>query len=931
MNLMKQIRTLLVLLSFISVTSLGMSQTMSVKGTVYDSTGTIKLKNAMVMAVRVSDSILLDHVRTDADGKFEIGGFEVDTFALTIEFPGHDEKTYYIFGHADNYDITIPSVVLPSKSQELDEVVIYAYKDPIYYKGDTLVYVADSFQVAEGAVVEDLLKKLPGITVDKDGKITSAGREISQVLVDGDEFFGTDPTIATKNLGADGIAEVQVYEKENDEGIGGDDEKIQVLDLKLKDDAKKGYFGRASGASDFALTPVDGEIGTNPFYEGELLLNKFKGSQKISVFALGSNTPRSNFGWGDMNKFGLENESGGGNRWDPRAQGNTSGIPQTLKAGVYYSDKLGEKKRTKIGFNYSYYNDRLEAISASESQYLLTDTTYYTDDSTRNYTYNQSHRINFNLESDLDSLTTIQIKPSFTIDGGTAEESNYSSFFDTQRNQTLGTAIENTTESNGYTVGGFARITRRFMKPKRELELRYDISGENNTSTGSLDSRTQFFSAFLPNDTTLQSKENDNGNMNHFGTLTYIEPLSKKLRLEFEYLYQYGTANLDKSTFDRDPVTDQYTLFNPFFSNIFDTKRQQNRGGLRLIFNVPKHELSVGARYRNIAIENVNQITDTTISQNINNFLPRISYNFKPSMSKRVRVSYETSSSAPSISDLAPVPDNTNPNRIQIGNPDLRPNYVHSFNAFFNTWNALSGKFLWAGTNVMVTDDAFSTETYYDQFGRTVSKTINVDGNMSAFIFSGAGFSFFGRKLEFRPQINGSYFRYKTIITGQDNVTDNYAFTPSLDVVVRLLGDSLEFNLNGSYSFNNAVSSLNNTATPYSTENYGGDMQWRLKGGWKLGLEGRYTKNSLPGDGFFNTDFFVLNAEITKFLLKTQNLQVSLLGNDILNQNINARREINGNIITDYRTTIISRYFLLKVTYRFNNRKTKEEDFNGWH
>lgn len=277
---MKQIRTLLVLLSFISVTSLGMSQTMSVKGTVYDSTGTIKLKNAMVMAVRVCDSILLDHVRTDADGKFEIGGFEVDTFALTIEFPGHDEKTYYIFGHADNYDITIPSVVLPSKSQELDEVVIYAYKDPIYYKGDTLVYVADSFQVAEGAVVEDLLKKLPGITVDKDGKITSAGREISQVLVDGDEFFGTDPTIATKNLGADGIAEVQVYEKENDEGIGGDDEKIQVLDLKLKDDAKKGYFGRASGASDFALTPVDGEIGTNPFYEGELLLNKFKGSQK---------------------------------------------------------------------------------------------------------------------------------------------------------------------------------------------------------------------------------------------------------------------------------------------------------------------------------------------------------------------------------------------------------------------------------------------------------------------------------------------------------------------------------------------------------------------------------------------------------------------------------------------------------------------------
>ena len=128
-----------------------------------------------------------------------------------------------------------------------------------------------------------------------------------------------DPTIATKNLGADGVAEVQVYEKENDEGIGGDDEKIQVLDLKLKEDAKKGYFGRISGASDFALTPIDGEIGTNPVYEGELLLNKFKGAQKISVFALTPKTPRSTFGWGDMNKFGLDNEQGSGSRWNERS------------------------------------------------------------------------------------------------------------------------------------------------------------------------------------------------------------------------------------------------------------------------------------------------------------------------------------------------------------------------------------------------------------------------------------------------------------------------------------------------------------------------------------------------------------------------------------------------------------------------------------
>ena len=156
----------------ISTTSISWAQEMSVKGTVYDTTGQVPLKNAMVMAVRMKDSLLLGFTRTGVDGTFTLNGFEVDTFSLIIDHPVTDEKIYYMFGHADNKDITIPSIVMPSMSQELEEVVIYAYKDPIYYKGDTLVYVADSFKVGEGAVVEDLLKKLPGITVDRDGKIT---------------------------------------------------------------------------------------------------------------------------------------------------------------------------------------------------------------------------------------------------------------------------------------------------------------------------------------------------------------------------------------------------------------------------------------------------------------------------------------------------------------------------------------------------------------------------------------------------------------------------------------------------------------------------------------------------------------------------------------------------------------------------------------
>ena len=258
-------------------------QEMKVTGTVMDSTGTQPLHQAMIMAVRVKDSVLLGFTRTASNGTFSLGGFPIDTFSMVISHPRFDDKTIYIFGSKEDYNINIQTLKMPAKSRELQEVMIYANKNPIYYKGDTLVYVADSFKVEEGAVVEDLLKKLPGLKIDKDGKITSQGQEIKKVLVDGDEFFGTDPTVATKNLGADGIETVQIYEKTDNETIGGSDEKIRVLDLKLKEDAKKGYFGRVSAASDLAVTSLDNYYGSRHFYEGELLFNEFNSKQKISV------------------------------------------------------------------------------------------------------------------------------------------------------------------------------------------------------------------------------------------------------------------------------------------------------------------------------------------------------------------------------------------------------------------------------------------------------------------------------------------------------------------------------------------------------------------------------------------------------------------------------------------------------------------------
>jgi len=889
---------------------------MKVTGTVYDTAGVQKLENVSVMAVRLKDSLLLKFTRTNSEGSFELTDFPPDTFNLIIEHPGLDPKSYFIFGNSENAEIEIPIIKLNPPSQQLDEVVIFANKSAIYFVGDTLRYVADSFNVAENAVVEDLLKKLPGIKVEDDGSITSQGQDIEQVLVDGDEFFGSDPTIATRNLGAKGIETVDVYEKDREGASIGDDDKMQVMDLKLKDDAKKGYFGKVSGASDFAL------FEDNAFYEGEFLYNNFNKKRKISVFALSSNTPKSNFGFGDAAKFGLDNERNG-NWWDQGSSANTSGIPRTLKTGLYYSDKIG--KTGKINVNYSYYESQLNAVSRSQSSYFLSDTSYRTVDSVDLDERTQSHRINLAYKTKIDSLTTIEIKPSFRFDAATDSSSTRNNFFGQNNDQSLKTSIFNSNDSKGFSSESEFRVIRKFKKPKRELKAEYYLKTSDNETESTLENTSNYYLP-QPSDSIIeQDKTNENQSLNQSGILTYTEPITKYIKLQVEYLYQNNKST--QEIFAKDRLNNNVLIDD--LSNNFDNVRIQNRGTAILSYQNFKHTFQAGLGYRNIMIDNRNLITDSLITQNIDNLLPQFRYQFKPSQGTRLNIRYNTRSDQPSINDLQPVQDNSNPNAIQIGNPDLEPNYVHSININFNTWKALSGRYIWSGLRATYTDNAFANSTTYDDYGRTISQTRNVDGNISSSIFAGAGFPILNRKIEFEPNLVGTYMKYTNFIDGEENITKNSMISGGLDI--QFTFDSLEFSIGNNYSYTNPESSLSAFSNqPYSTQRYTARVEWRMKGGFKIKADANYSINKGRSQGF-DQNIFVINTELSKAFLKTENLILALNANDILNQNINLIREVNGNVITDNFTTIISRYFLMRLTYKFNNNNTKEDDFKGWH
>ncbi|MDD2982903.1 MAG: TonB-dependent receptor [Crocinitomicaceae bacterium] len=909
---MKLKNVFLILLIFIPFMS--MSQNMNISGNVHDTLVDQPLPNALATLIRIKDSVLLGFQRTGKDGNFAFKDLKLDTLQLIISHPKFGEREYYFFGRPDNASFELKRIFLPQKTEQIDEITIFAYKDPIYYKGDTLVYVADSFATKPNAVVEDLLKKLPGISVDKDGKIKSQGKEISQVLVDGDEFFGADPTMATRNLAAKGVESVQVYEKKREDATEGD-EMIQVMDLKLKDEAKKGYFGKASFASDF-----------RKFYEGELLANNFNKKQKISAFVLTSNTMKSSLDWSDAYKYGLDNQTGyqynsETDGWESDGSRNNGvGIPTTFKSGVYYVDQVS--KKLKIGANYANTFNALETVESNRSQYFLSDTTYFSTQEKVNRSKNESHELNLSIKYDIDSLTTLEILPKLKINKASSVNNDQTDFIAEDNGLTRQTNVNNTNDAEGLNFKTRVGLTRKFKKEKRELKINNNFVYDKNTSEGTLYTKNSNFGNPLLSDTTDQKKSGNASIISNIFDITYVEPLTKKFRLEMEYELFNTVNDQERKTFNA--INGQYTELDSNYSNIFTTKKIQNRIGTSLIYEYKKHFLVTGIYVRNVQIENSNEISLNTINQNVNSILPRVRYRYKISQNKRLQFGYNTSSRQPSINQLQPVNDNSNPNRLVLGNPDLLPSYTHRTNVSYNSYKPISGTYFGASLNNNITQNDFSTSVFYDAQGRSVTQSINTSGNTSSNFYFWAGLPIYKQVLKLESSLDLGYYQYKNYINNQENTTLSKYTRAGL--AINLEKDSLEISLGGDLSYTLPSSKINSAQNQaYLTQTYNANFRWTLP--YKFGIESdaSYVINSKRTEGY-NINYLIWNACVTRAFGKIDSWILGVTVNDILNQNINTNRNVSAVVTTDSKTNIIARYFMVKLTYLFNSTKTKQQD-----
>jgi hypothetical protein len=527
-----------------------------------------------------------------------------------------------------------------------------------------------------------------------------------------------------------------------------------------------------------------------------------------------------------------------------------------------------------------------------------------------------------NIRQKLDSLTELFILPKIKYSKADNSSTQTDDFFTEEGLSTRQTSIHNTTSSENTESSIQIRVVRNFKKKDRQLTFGYTPSLTQNTSTTKLNTNFHYFRTDQADSNLVQQRQLQNEKTNQNITASYTEPITKKIKLNFNYQFGENILSNTRTTFDFAGAA--YDLFNPKLSNSFQNTRMSNKAGLKFIYDVKKYRISVGSFFRNIQQENFNRSTNARLNQQQNIALPAAAFQYRFGQNSNLDLSYDMQSNLPDLLQMQPVVDNSNPNRLSIGTPSLVPNLDHNINFNYYLFKNITDVNFWSGANFSTTKNDFSTATRYDSIGRAIVQTVNVNGNNMFNMYLGGGFPVFKRFLKIYYSINANTNNQVNYVNGKLNKTTTTGLYPSLTFEKSV--EKYNVRLEGNYSYNIPKSTISNLSNqPYYTYGVEGDILVRLPKKFFVSTDGVYTNNGNRAAGY-NLNYFIWNASIGKSFLKTENLVVSLNAFDMLNQNINNQRSITSNQIVDNKTQIIKRYFLLKVLFKFNNQKTKVED-----
>ncbi|GAB4014334.1 TonB-dependent receptor [Spirosoma migulaei] len=917
-------------------------------------TASAPLASSTVMLLSAKDSSLVNFTRTGDNGAFSFKNIKIGNYVLKISFVGFIPYNQVIKPSTDAV-MDLGKLKLKPITRELMEVVVRTAKAPLTIKGDTIEYNASSFKVPPGSTVEDLLRKLPGVQIDQDGNIRAQGQEVKKVTVDGKSFFGNDPKLATKNLQADAITKVQVYNDKTEQAkLTGveDGKKEKTVNLQLKEEFKKGGFGKVTAGAGPASNdlPARAEIRGN--------YNKFDSKRQISIIGLGNNTNQqglsfndyqdfrgsNSFNWNDNADFGF---SSGGRGLFFGDDDETLGIPISGGQGRGFSNNAAgginynyDTKKTKFSTNYYYNQSRLELDAVRNSKRFLETGSFRTEETSNQINFNGNHRVSLRYEKQLDSLNTLIFINNSRLNNGNSSLNQIQNLFQTTGTPPVDALSTRNTTNNFNTsrqFGSANSLLYRLKFKKKGRSFAASASYQINTNDASLNlrARNEFFQATSVNNMlrlVYQDQATNSLRNEYKASLLYVEPFAKKFFWESFYNFSLRYDEVDRDVLN---VGDAASTRNDSLSRYYKNNYLYNRLGSSLRYSFKGLNLSVGLAGQQFTLNgkfapDQTASTFNTINRTFTAFVPNVSLNYDMKNNKYVFGGYDVNVRVPSSRDLQPLVNNSNSLFITEGNPDLLPQLEHNVNAGFSYFNP--GSFMNVFGNIYGTyyvNQIVYGQTTDPQTLITRSKPENLTGGKNLGSYISFGFPLKKTKATMNLNTQLNFGDNLTRINGILNHTNNqnYTFGTRLDLTptdwLTFYGYANVGRTNASYSLN---AGQNQTII---NNNFNGDLTLKLPGSvyFNTSLNYRIYKNEKFG---FDQRIPIWNASIYHILGKAKKAEIRLSSFDMLNRNISVSQSAGQNYVQEERIQSLARYFMLSFTYNMRGVNAKMRRDGGF-
>lgn len=919
-------RILLLLAAVLTAQAL-YAQKITVKGKLVDATDT-PLPMATLLFLNPKDSTLINFGATNKEGLFEVKNLNRAEYLFKVTYVSQETLWLKISPKPDETVIDLGVQKMEPASTLLGEVQIKGERAPVTIKKDTIEFNAGSFKTQPNAVVEDLIKKLPGMEVDNDGTIRAQGEQVQRVTVDGKEFFGRDPKLATRNLPADAVEKVQVFDRKSDQAqfTGIDDgQREKTINLELKEEKRNGMFGNAMGG-----------YGTDDRFTGRLSLNRFSKGQQLSIVGTANNVNDQGFsiddymtftggasafagGGGGTRTITIGGTGGGGGGGMQLGGGQTNGIMQTYGGGLNFNKDF--TKKTKLSANYFINYLDHDISQNTERSYFegpeipgIEPIGFYNEFNNQNST-NLNHRLNAILDHEIDSANSIKWTNGVTLSKTTMVQDSHIETLSFEEEPLRINDRISRSDGTSLSYNSELLYRHRFNKKGRTFSSTFNFSLQDSDRDGKLNGLFQ--EPGEPDSTYNQRSAQATDNLTYGAALSFTEPLGGRKYLEANYSVRLTKNDVDRAVYDIEEGGTE-TANDPLSSK-YNSDYLYQRAGLNLKINRDNSSLTIGAGFQQTRLTG-DIIRPTAqqaeIDRTFANFLPAVHYNYDFDNNMRFRVDYETSMQAPTIQQLQPTIDNTNLPNIYVGNPNLKPSYQHNVRLNFSKFDPVTFISFFAfltgtyTTDAITNGQALNTEGGFTTTPVNVDNNINLSGNFNASLPVSKLMSRFNVGVNVRQQQSISVSNEQQFDVDQLTLGGNLRYTFTFKEIFDL---SLSTNLsrqNTSYEGGQADQAyFNKTYTAEANVNF--LKRFRFAGNMNYMQYENQANNS-------TISIPMLNTSLSMYVLKANAGEIKFAINNMLDRQLGVSQSATNLYFERQTMNSLGRYYMVSFTYSIN-------------